>query len=858
MLQLLTLFILLTGNCHVNNNTIHGYFTKFPWNYYNDNTFKFHFWLAVLIISVIVFLRRKRLKSILDKLFLILICIILLCLVSLIVLCVGGALNSLVDNLVDAENVELVQGLVLSFVMLVCFGLSINIISRRYIAKRISTHLKYIASVVLLLGFILFMIGYSHNIEGESYLYVLSFLQASFRAVVSAFGMFVFDTDFIEVGEAYHHNIWYLTAFAIVHFLGVFVTTFFILRLLGEKFLSGRQMSRILNNEKGREIFVFWGINEESITLAESIKKKYDAGKKEAGDEKDAELLFVETPSEKELEIKEHSLSHFFNSSIYGSSEKDRIYDKGISGTILYPNRRLIDVDKELSYKNKNSKNDRIKKIRKILKIKGIFKKLGLSKLFELCFCHYKNLYKKSKKRERFQKLGLSKLYKLCERSHKVHFFFLSDDEQKNIQDTLIIQDIFKWKTEGDKLHLYCKSRNNYANRAIINNGGLFVTTLIDDAALSITTLKEKRDNGDYIAHPVNFVNPDPERGVARNPFTALIIGFGTAGQDALRFIYEYGSFIKSSEEELPFKCYVIDREMNNIKGQFVREVPMLESDNQPDSMKNIEFWNCDWNSEEFKEKFTSEMLNELNYVVIATGEDKSNTTIAAELYEYALKNRKEGLDNFHIFVRVYNKENEKQMEAVSDFYTDNDRNDKKITVFGRQCEIYTYENIIEDEENVKKATVFYEIYLEVAGYQDESWGKREADIKDKKTSYANRLKYIYQRGQDYSNVLHAYTKLKLCKYTEEGMPSMNEFKFDVKSYPEKDKQRLVCYRNLSELEHIRWNAASYMAGFVYAEEKDFRKKTHPCLRPFKELKDGDRLKDYATVITTIELNKKK
>jgi len=736
----------------------------------------------------------------------------------------------------EGTNVSIQLILPIAAFLAVGFLLSYGAISNRNIGKFISANLKCIALAVLSFGFILYFIGYSHQICGfkgyahpvsawECWMVAASTIQAGCRALVSSLGMFVFDTDFIEVGEAYHHNIWYLIAFAVFHLLGVFVTTFFILRLLGEKFLSSRQMSRVLNNGKERDIFVFWGINEESITLAESIRKKYDAGKKEAGEEKDAELLFVETPSEKELEIKEHSLSHFFNSSMYGSSDKDRIYDnKGINGTILYPNRRLIDVDKELSSNKRNKQLDKGKEI--------------------------------------FKKLGISKLFKLCKGPCNVRFFFLSDDEQKNIQDTLIIQGVFREKAEGDKLHLYCKSRDNYANRAIINNGGLFVTTLIDDAALSITTLKEKRDNGDYIAHPVNFVNPDPERGVARNPFTALIIGFGTAGQDALRFIYEYGSFIKSPKEELPFKCYVVDRDMYDIKGKFFREVPIFESENQPDSMKNTEFWNCDWNSEEFKEKFTSEMLNELNYVVIATGEDKSNTTIAAELYEYVLKNRKEGLNNFHIFVRVYNKENEKQLEAVSSFYKDNDKNGKKITVFGKQSEIYTYENIINDEGKEKKGKEFFETYLKVAGYKD-TWKDREQRIKDKNISYGERLKYIHQRGQDYSNVLHAYTKLKLCKYIEEDMPNMSDFSFDMESYPEEDKQRMTCYRNLSELEHMRWNSAHYMAGFIYAEEKDFRKKTHPCLKAFKDLepqskgKEDERLKDYATVITTIELNRK-
>lgn len=694
-----------------------------------------------------------------------------------------------------------------------------------------SDKLWYFALVVLAMGFILYFIGYSHQIKGmDEWLILGSIIQAGLRALISSLGMFVFDTDFIEVGEAYHHNIWYLNAFAIVHMLGVLITTHVILRLLGERFLSSRLMSRILNKSNKRDIFVFWGINEESLTLAESIKEKYLNHEKEKKDKNDIELLFVETPSEKELEIKEHSLSHFFSSSLHGSSEKDRIDD--LNGTILYPRRRLIDVDKELSNKKEN-------------------KQLNSEE---------KELNKNGK--EIFKKLGLPKLFKLCSIPYNVHFFFFSDDEQKNIQDTLIIQTVFSKKALNHELNLYCKSRDNYANRAIINAKGLFVTKLIDEASLSIKTLKEMSDNkGKYVAHPVNFVDPDPDRGVVRNPFTALIIGFGTAGQDALRFLYEYGSFIKSPGEESPFKCYVIDKNMNNIKGQFFREVPVLESNERPESMRNITFMNNDWNSEEFKKVFTSDILNELNYVILTTGEDKSNSTIAAELYEYVLKNRKDGVSNFRIFVKVYNKDNEEQMKAVSKFYEKNDENNATISVFGKLNDIYTYQNIINDEEKENKAKEFFEIYQKVSN-GNEIWEEREKKIKSPSTPYHERLELIHKKGQDLSVVLHMYTKLKLCKYLQKELPDWTCFPFTTEpltNIEEDEKNFKECMNNLSELEHLRWNAAHYMAGFVYApQKKDFRKKNHKCIKPFWELDDVIKRYDYAIVITTIELNKRK
>jgi hypothetical protein len=47
------------------------------------------------------------------------------------------------------------------------------------------------------------------------------------------------------------------------------------------------------------------------------------------------------------------------------------------------------------------------------------------------------------------------------------------------------------------------------------------------------------------------------------------------------------------------------------------------------------------------------------------------------------------------------------------------------------------------------------------------------------------------------------------------------------------------------EASHISWMYAKLEAGWVYGETKDPDKKTHPCIRPFKELPKEQQMKDH-------------
>jgi hypothetical protein len=47
------------------------------------------------------------------------------------------------------------------------------------------------------------------------------------------------------------------------------------------------------------------------------------------------------------------------------------------------------------------------------------------------------------------------------------------------------------------------------------------------------------------------------------------------------------------------------------------------------------------------------------------------------------------------------------------------------------------------------------------------------------------------------------------------------------------------------EASHISWMAEKQAGGWVYGEEKDAEKKTHPCMIPFEQLPPEQQAKDY-------------
>ena len=53
---------------------------------------------------------------------------------------------------------------------------------------------------------------------------------------------------------------------------------------------------------------------------------------------------------------------------------------------------------------------------------------------------------------------------------------------------------------------------------------------------------------------------------------------------------------------------------------------------------------------------------------------------------------------------------------------------------------------------------------------------------------------------------------------------------------------------------HQSWLEFKKQDGWVYGPEKDFEKKTHPCMVPYEELPQADKTKDYIFLATVRQL----
>ena len=598
----------------------------------------------------------------------------------------------------------------LSCEMLYCFVFFVAVFivfNCHKIRKFIYDNLFILAFTFFLWGFLLYYIGYLSplvNLKCDYGGAILTGMQAGGRAFLSSFSMFIFDSDLIEVAEKWHHNSFYMAMFSFVHFCGVLISTIVIMRILGNRGASWckvlllricsffrmqwkKTKDTFFAKEKGegsctakmieKKMYVFWGVNEASITLANSIKEK-------ECDEK-IKLLFIETPSEHDVEIKEFSLTHFFSSSLHGNGNVERIED--MHGIILYPKCRLIEVGKRhKDYKKTYST------------LKGDVKN------------------KESiKENDIFDELGLKHFRKVSERYKYISYFFLSNDELKNVQDMLLIREYYQLKQNNNKpqISLHCRARRNNQHLIYEEVDKIKNTTdirqqishsinirIVDDANLAVLSLKS---NEKY--HPISLIKSKiNQKAQVTSAFNALILGFGQTGRDAFRFIYEFGSFAGSNLKRSPFHAIIYDTKMKDLIGDFMLQTPALNKpyeDNtkiifEDTDVKSIKFWN------EYEK-----IVKNLNYVIVALGDDETNLNIAVNLYKTAIKHTRHKEDtDFCIFVRIYNKEYEEQATLITKYLKSKNLGKSKsqcnIVLFGTMSDIYTYENIVSDETRRK------------------------------------------------------------------------------------------------------------------------------------------------------------
>ncbi len=629
-------------------------------------------------------------------------------------------------------------------------------------------HLKLQAFFIWLCGIAIYMVGFNKEGSAESNIALM------LRSYLSSMEMFVSHSDLKEVRQELHEDATYMALFSLIHFCAVAISAIFILRLFGFKIVSWIKVMWLCLWDwmNFKRYYVMFGVNDNTITLAKSI----------AGSNKNDCIIFVNLP-DKECShaTTRFSFSHFFHAE---SNAVDKyIEDIENMGAMLFNSSRSFD--------NANvcfPRSDVFK----------VFRALEFSWIV---------------------RTPLQKLLRNAAHRKKVEFYFLSGKEQDNLIAISTLNKLQKEQlSKNCSFDCYCHARKNRNNSALLNDGKLaFRAHIIDTSNLAILELKKNRNY-----HPVNFVNKGEISGTVSSTFTGMVIGFGETGRDAFRFLYEFSAFPKDDEGNPSERnIYIVDKDIDGLKADFLNEAPALR--NKPE----LDWWQMPVGHSERFWVGMKEVIQKLNYIVITVANDEEAAKIATSIFEFAYRYRN-NLDNFKIFVRLRQSIQKNFLRSHREFLG-------IIIPFGADRTAFIYE-VINNDVLEKKAKLFYYQYeKEIEKKEDnmgeketlptekeeidklaaEMWEKRRDGYRNEEKDYSkrknNEIKVWYQEEQDRSNAWHIYTKVALANK-------------DTTSDNLKSESNKRLLRNLSNCEHLRWNAKMELLGFEPATNKDIPK----------------------------------
>lgn len=693
--------------------------------------------------------------------------------------------------------------------------------SGKHIWNFLEEHLSWFFMLSWTLGFSVYMTGMYIG-KGDDLSYQILHLVCQIpMACFYTFGMYAFQSDVSAVHSEFHSNLMFMSLFSFAHFLAAIVSLLFVLKYFGFAIVS--KIRLLFATHIGKDVdklYVFWGMNNASYYLAKSIIEQHKAKKVEGT----YKILVVKTTEDEDEKMEANPISRMFSFVSFAKEELKHLKELRCLTENVFHRLAKADIKKEPEYQD------------------ILLEKMGATSLVTL--------------------IGKTK--------SKVHIFFLGNDEDNNIictgnlcRDISIHNSISKDGNDSKKeISIYCHARYDSINRVVEDrySSDKLTVKVIDSSHDSINILK---NNENY--HPINFVDVDTQEnfGTVSSVFTSLVIGFGETGRDALRYLYEFGAFVDNSsakEDDAPgmkeseraahrvvrsnYKCYVVDREIDRLMGQFVANAP---------AMKGIEAWNDDVFSSGFYKNLKS-ICNDLNYVVVALGDDELNVTTAVRLFNFVRRYRKD-MSRLAIFVRCHSDEHRKHLQNIADHYNQKQCggcNKEHIVIFGTDIELYTYGQII-DNDFVREGKEYNEMYCKASRKWDNEWNARRAKLLKLKT-LDDLAQLRRKESQDIANAYHAKTKISAMKrvvcdengQAREGFETLHkyligdlpELSFKERQTTDKEGKWSLCkgiveaedtlsakeellVRNLARLEHIRWNAAHEVLGYQSFENGD-------------------------------------
>ena len=495
--------------------------------------------------------------------------------------------------------------------------------------------------------------------------------------------------------------------------------------------------------------------------------------------------------------------------------------------------------------------------------------------------------------------LGLVSLDRLIRHAgDKKYFFFLGGDEKENITAAVNIEkDLsLQQSSEGQETYIYCRAHYNDVSRVVEDETTHkhIIVKVIDPAEISVDMLKQ-----DAGAHPVNFVSVEPGATVSL-PFHALVVGMGGTGMAALKFLYEFGTFMASgcTEDDIhrsPFHCDVVDTDVNGVEGQLKEQMPAVDISRSEQSMVTLHGTDC--RSGEFSEAL-GRWIETLNYVVLATDNDEENLHTAVRILRMAMRRRMQpgylriairvrhdADGHIHAAIRHYNilVEAERQT-AGGGIHQLSVRRDTEVTqpvmvLFGEEERIFTYDYVVK-EQLLCVAKLYKRKYDESVNawriQQGEkpqpvqTWDEERKELMQTEGRYEGfaptytaimRLRRV--QTQNLQNGFHLLTKRIIAKRTlgEELYARLlasppHRIMGTVEYEASADKRITKILHVLARMEHLRWQASHEVLGYVCHGDVYHKNETrmqHGCMRQWHELPINIQSYDYNVVDVAME-----
>ena len=732
--------------------------------------------------------------------------------------------------------------------------LVLSILNRYHKGLKLNVSGKYLTIsfvLVWLAGFVIYDVG-MYIVHSR-----LSLLTNMPMAVIHAFEMFLLQSDVGAIHESFHNNWIYMFAFSLVHMLAAGITLVFVIKHFGYNIIAGFRMLYEAYLGRKKESFIFWGVNDASFLLARSIKNHYD-------NNKNYRIIIVRTNKAQTTGVK-NGMERLFNFLSLRNNDLERLQDLDCLTTSTYSDLAHLGIG--------ISQEDILKK------------RLDLRLLSRI-------IGKRTK--------------------GKAHLFFLDDNTSENIKSvTNLKRDLTLHeyaKSEGNAVCLYCRARYNSVHRVIEDEQTVdnIEVRVVDPSHICVEILKQHLD-----LHPVNYVNIERDATISSD-FNALVVGFGEVGQDAVRFLYEFGAFVKTGSdsnkvERSGFHCNIVDKNIKSVAGLFAVNAPSISTqmsydNDSPSNNSPLALHDLDLHSVDFYDHI-ERWIKTLNYVVIALDDDEENVSLAVRIFRLAVRYRTD-MSKLRILAWIKNDEDNHLLHITEHYnrlwaaenHSDDalhihqhtirisDSIQEPITLFGSMASTFTWDYIVSDLLK-KSAMQFKEKYdisnLAMNDSQVNSmvnsigWENERKDLMQINGDYQGfsptfssimRLRRIQR--QNMGNCFHqltkrflAFTALGEAKYSILNGKSLSR-RENTTTYewhdcsPDSSITRVL--EVLAQTEHLRWMASHEILGYRdegSETDKDEARLVHGCLKPWHKLSSLVRSYDYNVVDVSLGIS---